>query len=204
MNVNLIAKKMGCPANIAVELDATAKFFRIIHTDHWLAQIMVESGNFKRVKENLNYRPERLFELFKGRNGLRTIEEAKLIVLRGQDAIAEAIYGGVWGAKNLGNDKPGDGAKFIGRSFKQITGKYNYMKYSKDTYGDERCVIKPIMLELLPDSVKAAGHFWAANGLDKIAATGSVEAVTKKVNGGLNGLEERRANLGKIRRLVSV
>lgn len=97
------------------------------------------------------------------------------------------------GRKDLGNVEPGDGYRFRGRGLIQLTGRENYTNYSRDMYGDLRAVLNPDMLAQLPDAGLAAGWFWGPyKRLNKIADTGSVEAVTKRVNGGQNGLEDRR------------
>src|ERR1700722_18014116 len=75
---------------------------------NFMGQMQVESGDFASLNENLNYSGERLLKVFPGRNGLDSIEQADRITAGGPKAVANAIYGGDWGATNLGNTEPGD------------------------------------------------------------------------------------------------
>ena len=87
----------------------------------FLAQTTHESNNYKRLEESFNYRPERLFEVFKKRVG--TIEKAKELCSKGAKAIGDFVYGG-----RLGNAKD-EGYKYRGRGIIQLTGKNNYKYY---------------------------------------------------------------------------
>lgn len=100
------------------------------------------------------------------------------------------------GRLDLGNTQKGDGSKFRGRGLIQITGRANYTAYSKATYGDLRAVDNPKMLEELPDTALAAGWFWGPyKNINPLADRDDVVAVTKKINGGTNGLADRKAKL---------
>lgn len=157
----------------------------------FLGQIHVESAGFSKVVESMAYRPARLLEVFKGRNGLNTIEQAMAICARGPAAIAEAVYGAPWGVKKLGNTQPGDGAKFIGRGLKQLTGRDNYRRFSLAWLGDESLLDRPGRVAEPDGAVASAIWFWNNKRLNQVADRGSVEAVTRIVNGGLNALTER-------------
>lgn len=97
------------------------------------------------------------------------------------------------GRKDLGNTQPGDGSRFRGRGLIQLTGRANYLKYSQAVYGDDRIVRSPELVAQLPDAALAAGWFWYQNGLNQLADTDDVTAVTKRINGGTNGLADRQA-----------
>lgn len=97
------------------------------------------------------------------------------------------------GRADLGNSEPGDGVRFKGRGLIQLTGRANYAAYSRDVHGDARAVRDPGMVARLPDAALAAGWFWRKKGLNALADTGSVRAVTRRVNGGYNGLADREA-----------
>lgn len=154
-----------------------------------LGQLTVESGGFKRVVENLNYRSDTLLALFKGRNGgLNTIDDCAAVVMGGPQAIAEAIYGGSWGAQHLGNTSPGDGFKFIGHGLGQITGRSNHQAASTGLYGDDRLISTPELLTVARVSAEAACWFWMSRELNGVA---DVQEVTRRFNGGLNGLADR-------------
>lgn len=194
-----IAKFTGSVEITAAIQEAIEKF-KIVRVDHFLAQMYVESAGFQRTKENLNYSAARLLAVFPGRNGMHTFDQAAAVVARGHDAIAEQVYGIPWGKRALGNTEPGDGAKFIGRGFKQLTGRDNYTRYSRDTYGDMRCVDQPQLLERLPDAAMSAGWFWQVNVLDLLGD--NVRAITRRVNGGVNGLAARMDALERVRALT--
>ncbi len=96
-------------------------------------------------------------------------------------------------AKRLGNtpEADGDGQKYKGRGPIQITGHDNYQKCSISIYGDERLLDTPDLLERPFDGCMAAGWFWASNGLNKLADQFDFRTITKRINGGYNGITER-------------
>jgi putative chitinase len=97
------------------------------------------------------------------------------------------------GRKDLGNTIPGDGVKYKGRGLIQITGKFNYKKIS-DACGID-FVKNPELLETLEWAAVSAAWFWSVTGLNAIADLNTEESfvkITKKINGGINGLEDRR------------
>lgn len=107
------------------------------------------------------------------------------------------------GRKDLGNTEPGDGVRFKGRGLIQLTGRANYGAYSLAIYGDDRAVRDPSMVARLPDAALAAGWFWQAKGLNALADRDSLEVVTRRVNGGLNGLADRAKRLQQAKRLFA-
>ena len=94
------------------------------------------------------------------------------------------------GRKDLGNTEPGDGTRYRGRGLIQLTGRYNYRKASEALGTDYEAY--PELLERDTDAALSACWWWAAHGCNELADTGSIETVTKRVNGGLNGIESRR------------
>ena len=98
-----------------------------------MGQLEVESGGFARMHENLNYSAPRLLQVFPGRNGIDTLAEAQAITRGGPEAVANAIYGGEWGRTgSSGNTEPGDGWRFHGRGYVQLTGRYNYTRDGRE------------------------------------------------------------------------
>ncbi|MEN9928309.1 MAG: hypothetical protein RLZZ231_230, partial [Bacteroidota bacterium] len=99
---------------------------------HFLAQIHEETGGFVKLSENLNYSPAGLMKTF-GTNQISPAQANQYgrMVNRkaNQEAIANIVYGGEWGKKNLGNTQVGDGWRFRGRGLIQITGRANYQAY---------------------------------------------------------------------------
>lgn len=155
----------------------------------FIGQLAVESQNFSRVVENLNYRPGRLLDLFYGRNGLQTLEQATAICAQGIQRIAEAIYGVPWGAK-LGNTSVEDGWLFIGRGLIMLTGRQNYHDASFGCFGDDRLLQNPSLLQQTEIAANVACWFWYNR---KLSALTDVRAITLKVNGGTTALDERVA-----------
>lgn len=162
----------------------------------FLAQCHVETGGFRTTVESLNYSADALKKLF-GRHRI-SLEDADKFGRTSaheahQNALANILYGGEWGRKNLGNTKPGDGWKFRGRGIKQLTGRDNYRRFSRAWLGDESLLDNPDRVAQPDGAVASAIWFWKANGLNEIADKGSVDAVTKVVNGGTIGLADRKS-----------
>lgn len=107
------------------------------------------------------------------------------------------------GRHDLGNIEPGDGRRFKGRGLIQLTGRANYQAYSQARYGDDRAVRDPEMVARLPDAALAAGWYWKSRNLNARADRDDLEAVTRGVNGGLNGLGDRRRCLQLAKRLFA-
>ncbi len=99
------------------------------------------------------------------------------------------------GRKDLGNLQPGDGAKFKGRGYIQVTGRYNYTILSKDTGID--FLNNPDLLAQEVNAIVSACWFWNKNKINDLADKDDAKAVTKKINGGFNGLEDRLKLLNK-------
>ena len=99
------------------------------------------------------------------------------------------------GRKDLGNTQPGDGYKFRGRGYIQVTGRYNYTKLSKDTGID--FLNNPDLLSQEVNAIVSACWFWNKNKINELADKDNAKAVTKKINGGYNGLKDRLKLLEK-------
>jgi len=150
----------------------------------FLAQLAHESGGFRHVRENLHYRPARLLAVFP--KYFRSIEDADAVAADGEMAIAERIYGM---RKGLGNTLPGDGAKFIGRGFIQLTGRANYTVAG--TFIGVDLVAHPELAERADIALRIAGWFWQTRGIGPLARAGNVRKVTQLINGGTVGLTDR-------------
>lgn len=96
-------------------------------------------------------------------------------------------------AKRLGNtpEADGDGQKYRGRGLIQITGHDNYLACSKALFGDDRLLLTPELLEQAEWAAKSAAWFWNSRDLNKLADAGDFNGITRRINGGLNGLEDR-------------
>ncbi|WP_085630704.1 glycoside hydrolase family 19 protein [Pseudomonas sp. R16(2017)] len=96
-------------------------------------------------------------------------------------------------AARLGNtpEADGDGQRYRGRGLIQVTGHNNYLRCSLALFGDERLLRTPELLELPQWAAESAAWFWWVRGLNALADQGEFEEITRKINGGLNGLQDR-------------
>lgn len=157
----------------------------------FMAQMDHESGGFRSLEENVRYRPKQFLKLFGKRAGIKTEEEARAILDKGEAATADAMYGGEWGKKNLGNIAAGDALKFKGRGFTQLTGRSNYEAAAKATGLD--LVNNPELAADPANAAKIATWYWQSRkGLSDAGKSGDVMAATKKINGGTIGLDDRK------------
>jgi putative chitinase len=170
----------------------------------WIAQISHESGDFRITSENLNYKTTALTAMFGNRISVSDANKHGRDDAKGQkanpEAIANCIYGGDWGKKNLGNTQVGDGWKFRGRGLVQVTGRANYTACSKALYGDEQILLKePEILSEQDGAIRSACWFWNSRKINSPADKEDTLAVTKLINSGTNGLEDRisKYNLAK-------
>lgn len=95
------------------------------------------------------------------------------------------------GRKDLGNTEPGDGRRFLGRGLLQVTGRENYRKAGAAL--GVPLLEKPELLELPEWAASSAAWWWANHGLNELADVGEFEQITRRINGGLNGQDERVA-----------
>lgn len=150
----------------------------------FLAQVGHESANLNTTKENLNYSVDGLRKVF-GKYFPSTSVAAQYA--RKPQAIASRVYANRLGN---GNEASGEGWKYRGRGLIQVTGKDNYTACGEALGLD--LVLNPELLESAMNAALSAGWFWSANGLNVISDGGSVETATRRINGGLNGLEDRK------------
>ena len=159
---------------------------------HLLGQAAHDSGGFQISEENLNYKAETMCRVWPSR--FKTIADAAPYAMNPQ-ALADKVYGG-----RMGNTEPHDGSKFAGKGFIQLTGKDNVRAFAqhigRDSLVDDP---SPIATEL---AMESAVYFFEANGLFLIADEGvnedTIKRITKRVNGGYTGLEERKHETVKI------
>lgn len=106
------------------------------------------------------------------------------------------------GRKDLGNTQKGDGKRFKGRGFIQITGRANYTKYAKFCGYD--VVAKPELLARQPGCIRSACWFWQTHDLNAAADADAFITITKRINGGTNGLDSRRAYLTRAKKAFGI
>lgn len=165
----------------------------------FLANINVESAGLTRLSESLNYRTDALISLF-GRHRI-SIEDARRFGRNAdhpanQEALANILYGGEWGRKNLGNVKPNDGWVCRGFGPKQITGRANQQAFA-DAVGMTLEAAQAYM-RTPEGGMAAAGWFWKSHGLDAKAATPGWVDDRVAINGGTNGLAEVEAGANRL------
>ncbi|EKR0128556.1 glycoside hydrolase family 19 protein [Salmonella enterica] len=205
MNESQFQQAAGISAGLAARwfphIDAAMKEFGItapLDQAMFIAQMGHESGGYEKVVESLNYAADRLVPVF-GKHRITAQQAAALgrtaTQPANQRAIANLVYGGDWGKKNLGNQVAGDGWKYRGRGLKQVTGLSNYRKCGLALKLD--LVTQPELLEQDENAARSAAWFYASSGC--MQHTGDLAAVIKIINGGLNGIDDRRARYNKAR-----
>jgi putative chitinase len=150
----------------------------------FIAQVGHESGGLNHIKENLNYKAEGLTKIFpKYFSDVDPNDYA-----HNPEKIANRVY-----ANRMGNgdETSGDGFKFCGRGLIQLTGRENYSKFAQTMNMDIDSAVD--YLSTPEGAAMSAGWFWNKNNLNELADAGDVLHVTKKINGGTIGLEERTA-----------
>jgi putative chitinase len=149
----------------------------------FLAQCAHESGGFKAIKENLNYRAVTLRKVFP--KYFPTDDLANAYAGK-QEMIANRVYGGRMGN---GDEHSGDGYRYCGRGLIQLTGKQNYQAFADSLEMSVEDV--PDYLATFEGAVQSACWFWETNNLNQYADKGDILTMTKKINGGTIGLEDR-------------
>jgi putative chitinase len=163
---------------------------------HFLAQVAHESGGLQFIQENLNYSAQGLRSVF-GKY-FPTIEIANTYA-RKPEKIANRVYADRMGN---GNEASGDGWKFRGRGLIQLTGKDNYQKFGQDNGID--CVKNPDLL-LQPEwALTSACWFWKKKNLNEFADKDDLIMVTKRINGGTHGLNDRQQYLNSFKSIYEI
>jgi putative chitinase len=153
----------------------------------FMGQCAHESGNFKTLQENLNYSAEGLMKTWPSRFPTKEVADQ---YARQPAKIAGKVYNG-----RLGNTSEEEAANFLGRGLIQLTGKENYENcgtaLSVDFVGNPTLLIDPKYAAL------SAAWFWNKKGLNALADAQDYETMTKRINGGLIGLDDRKAKIAK-------
>lgn len=160
----------------------------------FIGQCAHESGNFKTLEENLNYKPEALMRVWPSRfPDLPTAMK----YAHNQEAIANKVYGGRMGN---GVEETGDGWKYHGRGLIQLTGKENYANCGSGIGVD--LLSNPSLLNTPQYAAMSAAWFWNKKGLNSLADAGDIDTMTKRINGGLIGLDDRKAKIAKAEQVL--
>jgi putative chitinase len=189
------------PDSVIAMIPAVAEKFQIdsaLRLAHFLAQCGHESGGFRLTKENLNYSAKGLNGIFK--KYFPTLESAAPYE-RKPEKIANKVYGGRMGN---GPEASGDGAKYCGRGFIQLTGKDNYTAFGKAIGVDVAANPEKVATDY---ALLSAAWFFNKNKLHIMADGGASDAVvtsiTKRVNGGTIGLPDRIKHFNEFYKLLA-
>ena len=162
---------------------------------HFLSQVLHESGKMKFVEENLNYSADGLSKIF-GKY-FKTPADTQAYH-RKPEKIASRVYGNRMGN---GPENTGEGYRYRGRGLIQLTGKNNYRAFSDwikdDVVADPDRVANQYV-------VHSAVFFWTKNNINALADQDDVVRVTKRINGGTHGLDDRKAILAKAKTLLNI
>jgi len=183
------------PDSVVSQIPNVSDMFSInteLRLAHFLAQAAHESIGFKAVQENLNYSADALKAVF-GKYFPGNLNES---YARQPQKIADRVYGSRMGN---GPEASGDGWKYHGRGYIQLTGKVNYQAFTNSI--GEDCISNPDLVAT-KYPLASAGWFWHDRGLNGVADKGAtadiVKIITRSVNGGYLGLDDRTAWFNKI------
>ena len=153
----------------------------------FIGQCMHESGGFKQLTENLNYSAKGLVATWPSRF---PNEEYAAEYARKPERIASKVYVG-----RMGNETPEEAAMYIGRGLIQLTGKENYANCGLGIGVD--LLGHPDWLATPKYAAMSAGWFWNKKGLNALADADDITSMTKRINGGNIGIEDRKAKINK-------
>ncbi len=177
----------------------------------FLSQCAHESGGFERLQENLNYSADGMAGIWPKRfavlgpdgkpvkkDGKNQPNKFALALHRKPEMIANVVYSGRMGN---GPTESGEGWKYRGRGLKQLTGKTNHSNCSKglgvDLVDNPDLLLEPIY------AARSAAWFWATNNCNSFADSGDIEGLTRRINGGLIGIEDRKKRYASAMRSLS-
>ena len=199
--MNLEKLKGHIPDTVIAQIPGVMENFGVntpLRLAHFLAQCGHESGGFRLTQENLNYSAKGLMGTFKKYFPTEALANA---YARQPQKIANKVYGGRMGN---GLEASGEGYKFRGRGYIQLTGKQNYTAF--DLAVEDDILANPDLVSS-KHALSSAAWFWKKNGLSLIADTGSssevVTKITKRVNGGTIGLPDRIKHFKEFYELIT-
>ena len=156
---------------------------------HFLSQCAHESGGFKKLEENLNYSAKALRAVFGRYFGEPPKADADEYA-RNPEMIANRVYNDAYRKYKMGNTQEGDGWRFRGRGLKQLTGRENYTNFGKSVGMTAEEAAEYVATPA--GAIESACWFWDTKKLNNIADTDDVVKMTKIINGGNIGLEDRQ------------
>ena len=166
---------------------------------HFLSQCAHESANFRRLEENLNYSAKALNSVFSRYFG-NPPKRSAYEYARNPEKIANYVYMDQYRRYKMGNIYEGDGWRFRGRGLKQLTGRDNYTAFGASIGLSAEEAAEYVATE--QGAVESACWFWDTNNLNSIADSDDVVRVTKRINGGTNGLEDRQIRYAQAMKIL--
>jgi putative chitinase len=170
---------------------------------HFLAQAMVETGALTVLRESMSYSVPRMLKIFGvGHHSARVTAAEAPALAHNEHALAERVYGfGNPGKANeLGNTEPGDGFRYRGNGVLQTTGRGAHRKMG------QRCGLdfegNPDLVTVPEHALKPALQEWSDGNLNHFADLGDIRTITLRINGGLNGFEDRKAFFARLKPLL--
>ena len=166
----------------------------------FMAQCSHESADFTALEENLNYSEKALASVFGRYFGEGKRDPAEYA--RQPEKIANYVYQDEFRSKQgaMGNTQPGDGWKFRGRGIKQLTGRNNYTAFGKSVGMTAEEAAEYVATK--KGALESACWFWATNKIDRFADADDIVGMSKKINGGTIGLEDRKARYERAKALL--
>lgn len=194
MSTETAFDKLGCPRDLAYALETAMITGGIVSAQekaHFAAQLAHETQGFTRFEENLNYSAKRLREVFRKYFPTDTLANQ---YANHKVKIGNRVYANRMGN---GNEASGDGYKYRGRTAIHLTGKENYSRASQAIFGDDRLVDDPDLALDPGISAKIAVWYWNWKECCGPSRNNDIATVTYRINGGYNGLNERKEWLKK-------
>ena len=167
-----------------------------------LANFGHETNGGRRLVESLDYSPDRLAAVFGSRATTKALDACRRVGHPAdQKAIANEVYGGEWGQRNLGNKLPGDGWNYRGRGLIQLTGRWSYARVA-GVLGRELTDAWVDSIGTPAGAAESACVWWSRMGLNFVADSGDLAKLRKAVNGGQVGLEDVKHRYDQARALL--
>lgn len=170
-----------------------------LRMSHFIAQAMVETGGFTLLRESMSYSVPRMLEIFGvGEHSAKVTAAEAPGLAHNEQALAERVYGlgNPSKAVELGNTHPGDGFRYRGNGFLQTTGRGAHRRmglaFGLDFENSPELVTAPEHI------LKPALKEWSDNNLNKFADLNDIRTITKRINGGFNGFEDRKMFFAKL------
>jgi putative chitinase len=175
-----------------------------LRMSHFMAQVMAETGGLTVLRESMNYKVPRMLEIFGAHHSAKVTAAEAPGLAHNEHALAERVYG--FGnpskAQELGNTQPGDGFRYRGNGMLQTTGREAHrlmgLPFGLDFENN------PDLVTLPEHALKPALKEWSNNNLNHFADQNDIRTITLRINGGLNGFEDRKTFFAKLRpRLIN-